>query len=163
MFRRMTMVAAALLGVGIAAHTAVADESGTFTIVGSFQHSYVTIEHPDESFTGGALNGTLTFLDSSGAPFVDGANGKIECLLFSRSSDDGIALQAPCVSTDSEGDMLYAMSRREQGTIESGGGGRWELLGGTGKYQGITGSCTYETQYMEDNWAVSLGQCTWSK
>lgn len=152
----------------MAAHTAAADESGTFYMVRSYQHSYITVEHSDESYTGGLLRGTQTVLDGSGGPFADGmnnTNSTLECLVFSRSSDAGLDLEAPCVSTDLDGDMLYTTAIRGQGTVGTGGGGagRWELRGGTGKYQGITGSCDYHTQYLEGDMVVTTGECTWSR
>ena len=166
MFGRKTTVAAlASLLLVMGAHAAVADESGSFSMLRSSQYSYVTVEHVDESYTGGTLKGTQTILDSSGGPFVDGMHSTVECLVFARSSDDGIAIEAPCVNTDLDGDHLYTTSIRELGTVETGGGGagRWELRGGTGKYAGITGSCGYEAQYLAGNSVVSLGECNWSK
>ena len=160
---------AVVAGVGLllvmGAHTAVADESGSFFMLRSYQHSYITVEHSDESYTGGMLRGTQTILDSSGGRFADGMNSTSECLVFSRSSDAGIALEAPCVNTDLDGDLLYTMGIRGQGTVGTGGGGagRWELRGGTGKYQGITGVCDYQAQYLEGNMVVTTGQCTWSE
>lgn len=44
----------------------------------------------------------------------------------------------------------------------SRGGGRWELRGGTGRYEGITGRCTYQTQYLEGGRVVAAGTCEWS-
>jgi hypothetical protein len=146
--------------------SAVADESGAFFMLRSYQHSYITIEHGDETYTGGILKGTQTILDSSGGPFADGMHSTSECLVFSRSTGDGIALEAPCANTDLGGDLLYTMAIRDQGTVGTGGDagvGRWELRGGTGKYAGITGSCDYQTQYLADNQVVTIGECTWSK
>lgn len=165
MSRRMTIVSVVAVLLVLAAHTAAADESGTFFMVRSYQHSYITVEHADESYTGGILRGTQTVLDSSGGPFVDRMNGTLECLVFARRSDAGLALEAPCVGTDLDGDMLYSTALREQGSVGTGGGGagRWELRGGTGKYQGITGICDYQTQYLADNWVVTTSECAWSK
>ena len=165
MSRRSTLVAAAAALLIAAAHTAAADESGSFFMIRSYQHSYVTIEHADAAYTGGVLTGTQTILDSSGGPFVDGMLGTLECLVYSRSSDEGIALEAPCVGTDLDGDLLYSTALRDAGTVGDGGGGsgRWDLLGGTGKYAGVTGSCPYQTQYLPGDWVVTTGTCTWSK
>ena len=161
------LTAAAAIGALLvtAVHTAAADESGTFFMLRSYEHSYITVEHADESYTGGILLGTQTILDSSGGPFVDGMNSTSDCLVFSRDSDAGIALEAPCVNTDGDGDVLYSTALREQGTVVTGGGGagRWELRGGTGKYQGITGICEYHTEYLPGNRVVTAGECTWSK
>ena len=166
MFERMTIGIAAAVALLVAgAGTALADESGTFFMLRSYQHSYITVEHSDESYTGGVLKGTQTVLDSSGGPFADGMHSTSECLVFSHSSDAGITLEAPCVNTDLDGDLLYTTAIRDQGTIGTGGGGegRWELRGGTGKYAGITGTCPYTTQYLAGDRLVTTGECTWSK
>lgn len=162
---RMTAAAAVVALLIMAAHTAAADESGTFFMLRSYQHSYITIEHGDESYTGGTLHGTQTVLDSSGGPFADGMHSTSECLVFAHSSDAGIALEAPCMNTDTDGDILYSTAVRGHGTVGTGGGGagRWDLHGGTGKYQGITGNCDYQTQYLEGDMVVTTGECTWSR
>ena len=63
--------------------------------------------------------------------------------MFSRSTDAGISLQAPCAG--------------------GAGAGRWELRGGTEKYARIAGQCTYETQYLDGGWVVVLGTCEWTR
>ena len=165
MTRRTTTVAAAVALLIAAAHTAAADESGSFFMIRSYQHSYTTIEHSDATYTGGILKGTQTIIASSGGPFVDGLLNTVECLVYSRSSDEGIALEAPCVGSDLDGDLLYSTALRDDGTVGTGGGGsgRWDIRGGTGKYAGITGSCPYETQYLPGDWVVTTGECTWSR
>lgn len=166
MFERKTMVAVlAGLALVLGAHTGVADESGSFFMIRSYQHTYITVEHGDESYTGGMLHGTQTVLNSTGGPFADGMHSTTDCLVFSRSSDAGITLEAPCENTDLDGDVLYSTALRGEGTVVTGGGGagRWELRGGTGKYEGITGICEYRTQYLEGDMVVTAGECTWSK
>ena len=164
MARNKVAVAAVAAVLAMTAHVAVADESGTFRMLRSYQHTYVTIDHGAESYTGGILKGTETIISSSGGPFVEGVNSVSECLVFSRSSNGSISLQAPCVNVDGSGDQLYSVALREQGSISAagGGGGRWELRGGTGKYEGVTGDCTYQTQYLEGGWAVLVSDCKWS-
>ena len=82
-----------------------------------------------------------------------------------RDGRPGASLEAPCVNVDDDGDRLYSVARRDQGTIGAagGGGGRWELHGGTGKYAAVTGRCTYQTQYLDDGWLVATGTCEWSR
>ncbi|MDE0023343.1 MAG: hypothetical protein OXP69_02910 [Spirochaetaceae bacterium] len=162
--RKTTVTVFVGLVLVLGAHTAVADEGGTFFMVRSYQHSYITVEHSDESYTGGILRGTQTVLDSSGGPFADSMNSTLECLVFSRSSDAGLTLEAPCVGADLDGDLLYTTAVRGHGTVGTGGGaGRWEIRGGTGKYAGITGICDYDTQYLANDQVVTTGECTWSK
>ena len=44
-----------------------------------------------------------------------------------------------------------------------GGEGRWQLMGGTGKYAGVTGTCTYDTSYLTQDRVVTEGECAWER
>ena len=90
----------------------------------------------------------------------------IRCLIYARSSKDkGVSLDAPCLLTDGDGDKLYAVAKRGTGDIQAGGGGEGgsELIGGTGKYEGITGSCAYDTSYLPSGHVVTIADCTWKR
>lgn len=145
--------------------TAVAEESGSVTALYSLVRNYTTIEHAGGKVTGGTLAGTSTVLESSGAPFVEGANSNVDCVTYVRMSEAGIDLKAPCLIVDADGDRMFTMSMRETGDIQDGGGGlgRAEFMGGTGKYAGISGSCSYDTEYMPDNRVVTSARCDWKK
>ncbi len=148
----------------VAAQAAMADESGTFRSLRSYHYDYLTIDHDERTFTGGVITGTGTVIESSGGPFMEGTNRYSECLVFSSRSESSLSLQAPCVDTDTSGDILYSRAVRGEGDVSAGGGGPgvWELLGGTGKYAGVTGTCSYETEYLESV-LVTIADCTWSK
>ena len=62
--------------------------------------------------------------------------------------------------TDTSGDQWLTVSKRSTG---GGGGGMVELLGGTGKYAGITGSCSYTVKYLPDDWASVEMNREWSR
>ena len=147
------------------ARTAVAEESGSITVLHSYARDYTTIEHAGGKITGGSLAGTSTVIQSSGAPFVEGANSNAACIIYVRMSEDNIDLKAPCTTVDADGDRMFMMSMRESGDIQEGGGGlgRAEIIGGTGKYAGISGSCSYETEYLPENRIVTSGRCDWKK
>ena len=147
------------------ARTAVAEESGSVTVLSSYARDYTTIEHTGGKVTGGTLTGTSTVLQSSGAPFVEGANSNSDCITYVRMSETGIDLKAPCTTTDADGDRLFMISMRAAGDIQDGGGGpgRVEIIGGTGKYAGISGSCSYDTEYLPDNRVVTSARCDWKK
>ena len=148
----------------MAAQAAMADDSGTFRSLRSYHYDYLTIDHDERTFTGGVITGTGTVIESSGGPFMEGTNRYSECLVFSIRSEGSLSLQAPCVDTDASGDILYSRAVRGEGDVSAGGGGPgvWELLGGTGKYAGVTGTCSYETEYLESV-LVTIADCTWSK
>lgn len=164
--RKTTIAALAAAAVITAASTATAQESGSYWSISSYFHSYVTIEHDGETYVGGPLKGTMTVVESSGGPFVAGANIVTECLVFSRNRADGLLIEAPCVFTDAAGDLLHTYAIRNEGTLAAvggGGEGTWELRGGTGKYAGITGSCSYRTEYLKGDRLVVRSDCTWSR
>ena len=160
----VAVLAAAMMMV--AAQAALAQDSGTFRTLRSYHYDYITVDQGERTYTGGVITGTGTIIESSGGPFMDGANRYSECLVFSSSVDGSLSLlEAPCADTDTSGDILYSRAVREQGDVAAGGGGAgvWELLGGTGKYAGVTGTCSYVTEYLEGGVVVVMADCTWSK
>ena len=164
-FAKGAVAVLAAMMMTVMAQAAMADESGTFRSLRSYHHDYTTIDHGGRTFTGGMITGTGTVIESSGGPFMEGSNRYSECLVFSSSVDGSLSLlEAPCADTDASGDILYSRAVRKEGEVVAGGGGPgvWELLGGTGKYAGVTGTCSYETEYLEDV-LVTIADCTWSK
>ena len=148
-----------------AAPVLAAGESGSFSVIRSYVRDYATLEHATGSLTAGTLEGTSTTLASSGEPFTEGEHSVIECLVYGKSTDTGIDLEAPCNTTDASGDRWYTLSHRSAGSVSVGGGGegRWDIMGGTGKYAGVSGDCTYETSYLDEDRVVTSGQCTWER
>jgi len=138
-------------------------ESGTYEYIGSFTTHYITFEHGDETIIGGPIEGARTISASSGGPFTVGENSTIECLVVVKKTARGIDNESPCTLTDSSQDKLFTVARRRAGDMDTGGQGKQEILGGTGKYAGITGSCTYRTTYLPGNWATSMAKCEWRK
>ncbi len=138
-------------------------DSGTFEEVSSFTTHYITFEHGDETIIGGTIDGTRTIISSSGGPFVKGDSSTTECLVFVRKTANGIDNESPCTITDGPQDKLFTVARRRAGNMEAGGQGKIEIQGGTGKYKGITGSCSYRVTYLPGNRATSLHNCSWQK
>ena len=160
---RVAVVLVAACGVLYGAHAAVAAESGSFRSLTSGVHDYTTLEQEGQIFTGGPLHGTITVIESSGGPFVEGESGLLTCIVYAKSSDAGIDLEAPCTATNSSSDTFFMLALRKTGNIEVGGSGIQQLSGSTGKYAGLTGSCTYTTNYLPEQRLVSLTNCEWQK
>lgn len=156
------LAAAALLVVS-GAETASAGGSGSFRLLESAVHDYTAMKHAGRTVTAGPLRGTATIVDSSGGPFAEGGHYNLLCVVYAKKSDSAIELEAPCTLTDSSGDELYLLARRSAGDVEvaGGGSGSQAILGGTGKYRGVTGECPYTTGYLPDKWLVSTGTCAW--
>jgi hypothetical protein len=57
------------------------------------------------------------------------------------------------------------MATRNAGDVSAGGGGKGtqQILGGTGKYDGMTGSCDYMVNYLPENFGVTQANCRWQK
>ncbi len=149
----------------LAVPTAVAEEGGSFTMLHSYERNLTVIEHVGGQVTGGWLTGTSTVLQSSGAPFVKGSISTGACIAFVRMTEAGIDLEAPCTITDADGDSLFMVSRRTAGDIQDGGGGAGhaEIVGGTGRYAGISGSCSYDTTYLPNGHNVTNRECDWMR
>lgn len=138
-------------------------ESGTYEQVGSFTSRFITFEHGEETIIGGPIEGARIISASSGGPFTVGESSTIQCLVVVKKTARGIDNESPCTVTDSSQDKLFTVARRRAGDMDTGGQGKQEILGGTGKYAGITGSCTYRTTYLPGNWATSMAKCEWQR
>ena len=161
--RAITM--ATVVGFLVTAPTLAADEGGTFSVIRSYVRSHATLEHAVGTVSAGTMEGTVTTLASSGEPFTQGDHSLVTCVFYAKSTAEGVSLEAPCTATDGSGDRWYTLSHRSVGDIAAGGGGagRWQLMGGTGKYAGVTGTCTYDTSYLTQDRVVTEGECSWER
>ena len=161
-------VAAAVVAAGAMACTVpsvLAGESGTITVLSSMTTDYTILPHAGGTVIGGASHGTSTTIESSGGPFVEGEHRETTCVVYGKRSAAGTALEAACTATTPSGDALYSISKRSAGDVAEGGGGAGELMlvGGTGSNSGVTGTCTYEVDYLANNRYVSRAECAWQR
>ena len=168
-FRRSDTWLLILAGLVAPLSPAVAQTSGQFTLAGSFTYAYSEIKHGSTTFTAGTTKGGDVVSSGGGALFPEGKSFLTSCLVFSEKSADRLNLKAPCTFAEPEeagGDQLFVVLTRTQGDVGAanrGGAGRADLVGGTGKYDNVTGQCSYETQYLSTSTAVMSYDCTWSK
>ncbi len=108
----------------------------------SSTHDYTRFNFANQKIVSGPLHGTQTVIQSSGGPFVVGKSTVAVCVVYGKKSDAGMDLEVPCTNTDTSGDKLFTLSKRNVGDTDTGGGGdgRTQIIGETGKYAGITGS-----------------------
>ena len=150
----------ALLG----AQTVRAD-SGAYEMLYSFVTNYAKLEQPGRTITAGSINGTQTVLKSSGGPFAEGSNNVTDCLVYAKRTDSSIDVESYCTSTYPSGDKLFSFTQRKQGDMNVGGGGagKVQILGGTGQFADVTGSCSYQTNYLPGNHVVNQLDCKWQR
>lgn len=164
-------IGAALLfaaGTFCVAQMASADhhaKSGSFEYVLSAVTDFTAVEQLDHVVRAGTLDGTVTIIESSGGPFEVSSSGTLTGILYLKKSASGIDLESPGAITDSSGEKWYAVARRSAGDQAVGGGGvgRQEIVGGTGKFEGIHGECEYVVDYLPQNKIVSRSTCQWQR
>ena len=85
----------------------------------------------------------------------------LTCGLRALQLKPSTELLANCSWKDSSGDELFVVSERRSGTTDVGGGnGTMSIIGGTGKYSGMTGDCTYSVAWLEYPWMTTESACT---
>jgi hypothetical protein len=140
-------------------------ESGTYEMLYGFLTNYTKLEQPGRTITAGSISGTQTVLKSSGGPFVEGANNVTECLVWAKRTDNSIDVESYCTSSYPSGDKLFTWGQRKQGDMNVGGGGagKLQILGGTGQFADLTGSCSYRTNYLPGSHVVNHLDCKWQR
>ena len=144
---------------------AQADTQGEFRMTLSQSHDYISFEHAEGVVTGGHLTGTFYLFDSNDELFPEGAIGLASCVVLARQSESGLQLEAPCTMTFGSEDQMFILAHRELGEVGEGGAGAGsvEILGGTGKFEGVGGECSYQADYLQGELVVNTSNCSWEK
>ena len=135
-------------------------ESGTVDIVLSAKANVYAIQMGDTLVTASGGDGTLTFVRSSGRPFVEGASAPLRYASFSKDTPSGLDLEADGVATFSEDDTLLLLFERKSSDPGASGEGELHLTGGTGRFAGISGQCKYKAHEVPGDWNV-VANCEW--
>jgi len=165
MKRSQGIVTGLTAAISMAAAQTSAAENGSYEMLYSFVTNFTKLEQPGRTITSGSDSGSQTILKSSGEPFSEGAHNITDCVVYAKNTDSGIDLESYCNSTFSAGDELFTMGQRKAGDLNVGGGGTGtvKILGGTGRYAGITGTCAYKTDYLGGNHVVNHNKCQWQR
>ena len=141
-------------------------EEGSYDIVYVGEHNLNSVNTPEGTVTGGKLEGIFKVTNSTGKLYVKGDNGKSTCIILSKKNKNKKSsdLEAFCETTDLKtGDKTFSYNVRKEGTVESGskGKGKQTIIGGTGKFKGITGVCNYTVEYLPENRLTTMGICNY--
>ncbi|MDE0443901.1 MAG: hypothetical protein OXL38_17550 [Gammaproteobacteria bacterium] len=155
--KRIAATVAAVGALLCATQHAVAGESGSFTAISVLSSTFTTLQQSGETVFAGPTEGASVITESSGEPFAVGSHTEMKCVAYGRISASGVTLEAPCTATASTNDKLYLLSKR------TGERGRTELLGGTGMYDGIGGTCDYQVASVSPKVNVTTAKCMWNR
>ncbi len=150
----LTIVALMLAAMAVA-------ETGTFRMVLGGQHDYTIFGFVGQIIVGGAIEGVGTITKSSGDPFVVGERGRSTCMVYSKQNAADLEFfdfESPCIMSYG-GDTLFTLTKGV-GTVADVS---LRIVGGTGKFAGITGSCSYQIEYLEDDWLATTAGCEWER
>ncbi|MEO8007968.1 MAG: hypothetical protein ABI728_05540 [Betaproteobacteria bacterium] len=143
--------------VSAACHAA----SGTVDFSLSANVNVYAVEMGDTIVTARGGNGTVTFIHSSGRPFVEGASATVQYASFSKKTPSGLELEADAVATFSSEDTLLMLFVRHPADPGTSGEGTVHLMGGSGRFAGISGQCKYKMDDPPGAWNVTVAQCQW--
>jgi len=139
-------------------------DRGEVDIVLAAVSNVYSVQMEDTTVTARGGNGTITFVHSSGAPFVEGSSATVQYASFSRKTPSGFELEADGVATFISGDTLLLIFKRRSGDLAAGtsGEGTLHLAGGSGRFAGVSGECTYKVDNLPANWNVTIAKCEWN-
>lgn len=137
----------------------LAQAENRYKSVASVKTDLQTMDWKEGKVTMGSLKG-VAITSGSSNPAMNGEYIQ-NCLIRVVRMKDSSDVFAHCTLTDKDGDVQYLTAERKQGDVTSGSGGRGIIVlqGGTGKFQGTSGSCEYTAKYLKDNWQVTESAC----
>jgi hypothetical protein len=149
----------------LACASAARAEDGTVDLALTTQRSLSTIEMGDTTYYSGGGTGTLAVTRASGPPFETDSAAGSQCVQHSRKSAGGFELESQCVSTFTGGDSVWIRFRRKSGDLAQGTSGRGveDIIGGTGKFAGISGECDYKVDNLPNQWNIAFSKCRWHR
>jgi hypothetical protein len=134
--------------------------SGTVDIIlSAVSHAY-PVQMGDTTVTASGGSGTLTFVRSSGRPFVEGSSAPVLFASFSKDTPSGLELEADGVATFSPDDTLLLLFERRSDSPGAAGEGNLRLMGGTGRFAGVDGQCKYKADNQPQAWNL-VASCQW--
>ena len=109
----------------------------------------------------GTLTGVAEIYGSTSSLITNGSV-MIKCGTRILTSGSDLDLISNCIQRDMSGNEFYTVAERKAGTADVGGGGAGvqKIVGGTGKYAGVTGNCTYAVKFLEAPWITVESTCS---
>ena len=135
-------------------------ESGKVDIVLSAKSNVYAIQMGETMVIASGGDGTLTFVHSSGRPFIEGESAPVRYASFAKDTPSGLELEADGLATFSPDDTLLLLFERKSSDLGTSGEGALHLTGGTGRFAGVSGQCKYNARDVAGDWNV-IANCEW--
>ncbi|HEX4986579.1 MAG TPA: hypothetical protein VFV71_11010 [Burkholderiales bacterium] len=158
--RKAAFVCSLAAGLCMAPPPSARADSGTMDIEISASAQAFPVEMEDTTVTAQGGSGTLRIANSSGRPFVDGDSAQVRYALFSRKTPSGLILEADSLATFPSEETLMLVFERGVDHPGTAGEGTMRIVGGSGRFTGVDGRCTYRTDDRADAWNVTA-HCEW--
>ena len=155
---RLAALAVSLFATG----PALAQDAGTFTALVVLQSDYALLDYHDWAVVfGGPLEGVGTTIESSAGPWMSAPAAASHAWCpgaWVQTVTWPSNLPAPFLTWTATGWFTLAARQGKDGSNTEG---QSEMLGGEGKYAGITGLCTYAVTALPDRWQTTTITCDW--
>ena len=141
-------------------------ENGTFDMSGTGLARIDSINHGQTTYLIADVKNSQTIYNHQGASFKDGDILSLTGIVMIRKTPNSFDLEGygtGVVNANAE-NKIFLDFARNQGSVSSGGGGKGELnmIGGTGKYKNIKGSCTYDVKYLPKGAQLIFSKCAYN-
>ena len=130
-------------------------ESGTYEGLSSGTTSVTTNDFGNNKYSISNTSYTNRILKSTVSYFKVGSISVLQCLGISTVENSKSASNGTCLSTDSDGDKSRFNFVRTEITPQ-GFNGTTEIVGLTGKYEKVKGTCTYDAVRLVLNGTIHL-------
>jgi hypothetical protein len=117
-------------------------ESGTYEGISSGTTSVTTNDFGNNKYSISNTSYTGRILKSTVSYFKVGSISVVQCLGVATVENSKSVSNGTCLSTDSDGDKTRVNFVRDEITPQ-GFNGKLEIVGLTGKYENVKGTCTY--------------------
>lgn len=142
-------------------------ESGRFEMMAATTQTLNTVQLAEMTVVGAYGTGALNILQGGNEPFTTGSSATVKCVRISKKTPTSFDLEADCVATFSPSDSVALIFKRHTGDVVGGssGEGTEEITAGTGKFAGVSGSCTYRVTVLasDGGWNIVHSACRWQR
>ena len=142
-------------------------ESGTFSTSAVCEYDKSAINTNNKMVISLYFECISTVTKSDNNLFVtnDNSYGNLMANIIKTSDSMDLTGYGTITSSTNADDKMFTENIRRVGDIKTGTGGKGKskIVGGAGKYLGITGECSYVVTYHTNNKMSSVQDCTFKK